>query len=189
MQWHTWSAGVQSDDGWGHFLENKRVMSLRYYDYSARSAESCAVRRCSSFFFFTGHASVKKDARRIRRHTCRQGVKQSQDETRHPLPSREKHKPHGRSFAVWQRLRRQPIYRWEQLFPPLGLILRCNYFSLFTRWPKSACCARATAEELKLRVPWRAHGNSVYLLDFWSYQMIRAVMWTASSDIRLWEIQ
>lgn len=140
-------------------------------------------------FFFTGHASVKKDARRIRRHTCRQGVKQSQDETRHPLPSREKHKPHGRSFAVWQRLRRQPIYRWEQLFPPLGLILRCNYFSLFTRWPKSACCARATAEELKLRVPWRAHGNSVYLLDFWSYQMIRAVMWTASSDIRLWEIQ
>lgn len=51
---------MQSDDGWGHFLENKRVMSLRYYDYSARSAESCAVRRRSSFFFFTGHASVKK---------------------------------------------------------------------------------------------------------------------------------
>lgn len=155
MQWHTWSAGVQSDEGWGHFLENKRVMSLRYYDYSARSAESCTVwRRSSVFFYWT--CLGKKDARHIRRHTCRQRVKQSQDETRHPLPSSRlwfrslrETQTTWEKFAIWQQLRRQPIYRWEQLFPPLGLISRCNFFSLFTCWPKLVCCACATAEELK----------------------------------------
>lgn len=129
----------------------------------------CSLTALFVFFFFTEHASVR------RMHGALEGThvdrESSNRKMKHDIRSRqvdsdsgrwEKHKPHGRSLQFGNNSEDSLFIDGNNCFL-LWDWYRCNFFSLFTCWPKLVCCTCAAAEELKLQVPWHAHRNSVYL--------------------------